>query len=110
MSVTAAAGFVASGVEADRYQFVGYLPRRAGELRELVRSVGTWDGAVVAFESPRRLPASLAILAEELPGRPAAVCRELTKVFEEVVRGSVGDLASRFAEAPPGEVKAEGRA
>ncbi len=95
---------VASGVEADRYQFVGYLPRRAGELRELARSLAAWEGAVVAFESPRRLPSSLAVLAEELPGRPAAVCRELTKKFEEVVRGSVEELSARFAEAPPGEV------
>lgn len=95
---------VASGVEADRYQFVGYLPRRARDLRELARELAAWEGAVVAFESPRRLPASLAILAEELPGRPAAVCRELTKKFEEVARGSVEELAGRFGEPPAGEV------
>jgi 16S rRNA (cytidine1402-2'-O)-methyltransferase len=95
---------VASGVEADRYQFVGYLPRRAGELRELARALVSWPGAVVAFESPRRLPASLAVLAEEMAERPAAVCRELTKRFEEVARGTVAELADRFAEAPPGEV------
>jgi 16S rRNA (cytidine1402-2'-O)-methyltransferase len=95
---------VASGVEAGRYQFLGYLPRRSGELRELARALGGWEGAVVAFESPRRLPASLALLAEELPGRQAAVCRELTKRFEEVVRGTVEELARRFDEPPPGEV------
>jgi 16S rRNA (cytidine1402-2'-O)-methyltransferase len=95
---------VASGVEADRYQFLGYLPRRAGELRELARAVRAWDGAVVAFESPKRLPASLSVLAEELPERPAAVCRELTKKFEEVARGSLEELATRFAAPPPGEV------
>ena len=95
---------VVSGVSADRYEFLGYLPRKTGELRALARALRSRDGAVVAFESPRRLPASLAVLAEELPGRPAAVCRELTKKFEEVVRGSVEDLAWRFAEAPLGEV------
>jgi 16S rRNA (cytidine1402-2'-O)-methyltransferase len=95
---------VVSGVGADRYQFVGYLPRRAGELRALAGELRSWSGAVVAFESPRRLPASLRVLAEELPGRPAAVCRELTKRFEEVARGSLDDLAVRFAQAPRGEI------
>jgi 16S rRNA (cytidine1402-2'-O)-methyltransferase len=95
---------VVSGVGADRYQFVGYLPRRAGELRALATTLRGWDGAVVAFESPRRLPASLRVLAEALPGRRAAVCRELTKRFEEVVRGSLEELSLRFVEAPRGEI------
>jgi 16S rRNA (cytidine1402-2'-O)-methyltransferase len=95
---------VVSGLGADRYQFVGYLPRRAGELRELAAAVGGWAGAVVAFESPRRLPASLRLLAEALPDRRAAVCRELTKRFEEVVRGSLEELSVRFAEPPRGEI------
>ena len=64
----------------------------------------SWSGAVVAFESPRRLPASLRVLADELPGRSGAVCRELTKRFEEVVRGSLADLGARFAEPPKGEI------
>jgi 16S rRNA (cytidine1402-2'-O)-methyltransferase len=95
---------VASGLAADRYQFVGYLPRRAGELRALAEGLDSWPGAVVAFESPRRLPASLEVFAEVLPGRPAAVCRELTKRFEEVVRGSVEQLAALFVEPPRGEI------
>jgi len=95
---------VASGLAADRYQFVGYLPRRVGELRALAAALGGWGGAVVAFESPRRLSASLRVLAEILPGRRAAVCRELTKRFEEVVRGTLEELAERFADAPRGEV------
>jgi 16S rRNA (cytidine1402-2'-O)-methyltransferase len=94
---------VASGLAADRFQFVGYLPRRAAELRSLAAELRRWEGTVVAFESPRRLPASLAVLAEELPGRPAAVCRELTKRFEEVARGSLEVLSARFAEPPRGE-------
>lgn len=95
---------VVSGLSADRYQFVGYLPRKGGELRALAESLGAWTGAVVAFESPRRLPAALQVLAETLPGRSGAVCRELTKRFEEVVRGSLEELAVRFAEPPRGEI------
>ena len=95
---------VVSGLGADRYQFVGYLPRRAGELRALAVELGRWTGAVVAFESPRRLPGSLRVLSEVLPDRRAAVCRELTKRFEDVVRGSLEEVAARFLEAPRGEI------
>ena len=95
---------VASGLLADRYQFVGYLPRRAGELRALAESLAGWPGAVVAFESPRRLPASLRGLADAWPARSAAVCRELTKRFEEVVRGTLEELAGHFVEPPRGEI------
>jgi 16S rRNA (cytidine1402-2'-O)-methyltransferase len=60
---------------------------------------------VVAFESPRRVGASLAALASVDPDRPVAVCRELTKLHEEVVRGEAASLASRYADEPPrGEV------
>ena len=99
-----ATALVASGLAADRFQFVGYLPRRVAELRALAGELRTWGGAVVAFESPRRLPASLRVLAEELPARPAAVCRELTKRYEEVSRGSLEELSMRFTEPPRGEV------
>ena len=95
---------VVSGVGAGRYQFVGYLPRRVAELRGLAAELRGWPGAVVAFESPRRLPDSLRVLAEELPGRRGAVCRELTKRFEEVLRGSLSELAERFPEPPRGEI------
>jgi 16S rRNA (cytidine1402-2'-O)-methyltransferase len=95
---------VASGLVGDRYQFVGFLPRRVAELRAFAQEVARWAGAVVAFESPRRLPSSLAVLAEAMPERPAAVCRELTKRYEEVVRGPLAELAGRFAEAPRGEI------
>ncbi len=95
---------VVSGLAGERYQFVGYLPRRAGELRELARALARWEWSVVAFESPRRLPSSLAVLAEEMPERPASVCRELTKMFEEVARGTLRELGMRFAEPPKGEI------
>ncbi len=87
---------VASGLGAERFQFVGYLPRRESELRTLAETLRSWAGAVVAFESPRRLPASLRVLADVQPERRAAVCRELTKRFEEVVRGSLEELAAHF--------------
>jgi 16S rRNA (cytidine1402-2'-O)-methyltransferase len=94
---------VASGFTAERYQFVGYLPRGAAALAALWEELAGWPHLAVAFESPRRLRASLASLAAAAPERPVAVCRELTKRFEEVVRGSAGEVASRFA----GEVKGE---
>ncbi len=91
---------VASGLPADRWLFAGFLPRRAGELERVLRSAET----VVAFESPRRLPDSLAALASLAPNRPAAVCRELTKLHEEVARGSLGELARRFRDQVKGEI------
>ena len=95
---------VASGLLADHYRFVGYLPRRSGELRALADSLAQWPDAVVAFESPRRLPLALRTLAGVSPERSAAVCRELTKRYEEVVRGTLSELATRFAEPPRGEI------
>jgi 16S rRNA (cytidine1402-2'-O)-methyltransferase len=91
---------VASGLPAHRWRFEGFLPRRAGELERVLRSAET----VVAFESPRRLPDSLAALAALAPDRPAAVCRELTKLHEEVVRGTLGELARRFRSEARGEI------
>ena len=95
---------VASGLVADRYSFVGYLPRRREALDRLWEETASWSGPVVAFESPRRLPGSLRSLAEADPERPVAVCRELTKRFEEVARGSAREVASRFKDAPKGEI------
>jgi 16S rRNA (cytidine1402-2'-O)-methyltransferase len=95
---------VASGLVDERYQFVGYLPRRPSQLEALLDEVARWRWATVAFESPQRLPASLAALAARLPERRVAVCRELTKVHEEVVRGRAADLAARFPEPPKGEL------
>ena len=95
---------VASGLAGEHYQFVGYLPRGGRALRALWEELGAWPHPVVAFESPRRLPASLSSLAEAHPIRPVAVCRELTKRFEEVVRGSAIEVAEHFSEPPKGEI------
>ena len=95
---------VASGLASERYAFVGYLPRGEEELLAFADELAAWRWSVVAFESPKRLGASLERLGRVLPDRRAAVCRELTKRFEEVVRGTIRELAERFAEAPRGEV------
>jgi 16S rRNA (cytidine1402-2'-O)-methyltransferase len=95
---------VASGLVGERYQFLGYLPRRQKALEEVWQELAAWPHAAVAFESPKRLPATLRSLAAALPDRPVSVCRELTKRFEEVVRGPAGEVAARFAEAPKGEI------
>jgi 16S rRNA (cytidine1402-2'-O)-methyltransferase len=95
---------VVSGLAAGGYRFVGYLPRGDSQLDALWGQVARSADAVVAFESPRRLPASLASLAHALPDRQVAVCRELTKRFEEVLRGSAAELSERLREPPKGEI------
>ena len=97
----ALAALVASALPADRWQFAGFLPRKRSDLERVLAGAQT----LVAFESPRRVAASLAVLAELDPQRPVAVCRELTKIHEEIVRGSAAELAQRYAAEPPrGEV------
>jgi 16S rRNA (cytidine1402-2'-O)-methyltransferase len=95
---------VASGLVGERYAFVGYLPRTRDALQRLWAKTAVWGSPVVAFESPKRLPGSLRSLAEADPERPVAVCRELTKRFEEIVRGSAREVATHFEEAPKGEI------
>jgi len=95
---------VASGLTGDRFQFLGYLPRGEKAQQALWRELEAWPHPAVAFESPQRLPATLRSLAAAMPDRPVAVCRELTKRFEEVVRGRAAEVAQRFPEAPKGEL------
>jgi 16S rRNA (cytidine1402-2'-O)-methyltransferase len=90
---------VASGLPSDRWRFEGFLPKRAGEMERVLNSSET----VIAFESPRRISKTLAALASIAPEREAALCREMTKLHEEVSRGTLSDLALRFK----GEVKGE---
>jgi 16S rRNA (cytidine1402-2'-O)-methyltransferase len=97
----ALAALVASGLPADTWRFVGFLPRKKGELAQVFTAPET----VVAFESPHRVAAALATLAAVDAAREVAVCRELTKVHEEVVRGTAAELAARYAEREPkGEI------
>ena len=95
---------VASGLVGERYAFIGFLPRKEGELREVWEELSSVEWPVVAFESPKRLPKTLASLAAADPGRRVAVCRELTKKFEEVVRGTAAEVAAQISEPPPGEI------
>jgi 16S rRNA (cytidine1402-2'-O)-methyltransferase len=95
---------VASGLLGERYQFLGYLPRGAKALDALWDELRGTEWPTVAFESPRRLPATLRSLAAADSGRALAVCRELTKRFEEVVRGTAAEVAERFPEPPKGEI------
>ena len=87
---------VAAGYEGEGFRFVGYLPRRAAELDAVVHDWRRCGGIVVAFETGQRLPRNLAILAALMPGARAAVCRELTKIHEEILRGSLSELSGHY--------------
>jgi 16S rRNA (cytidine1402-2'-O)-methyltransferase len=95
---------VASGLVGERYQFIGFLPRGAKALDAVWEELRRAEWPTVSFESPRRLPATLQSLAGADPERPTAVCRELTKRFEDVVRGTAAEVAERFLEPPKGEI------
>ncbi len=95
------AALVAAGLPSDHWRFEGFMPRKASEIDSLLANL---TETLVAFESPKRLGATLERLATIDPGRPAAVCRELTKLHEEVARGTAEELAAHFG---GGEVKGE---
>jgi 16S rRNA (cytidine1402-2'-O)-methyltransferase len=93
-----------SGLSGGGFVFGGFLLRGAGPRAEALARLDRAGVPVVVFESPRRLRSLLAAVAEATPGRRVAVCRELTKLHQEVVRGPVETVAERFPEAPKGEV------
>ena len=95
---------VASGLVAEQYRFLGFLPRGETKLAALWAELRGWSWPAVAFESPQRLPATLRSLAAADPEREVAVCRELTKLFEEIARGTARELAERFGAPPKGEI------
>ena len=100
------AALVASGLPMHAFTFHGFLPRKSGERRRLLASMVESPHTNVVFESPHRLVAALGEAVEILgPDRPLAVGRELTKKFEEVVRGSASEILARFeGQAPRGEI------
>lgn len=90
---------VASGLAAPSFSFVGFLPRSGGRRTRAIAQIAKFGGATTLFEAPKRVAATLRDLASVLGGaRQAAVCRELTKLHEEIARGSLGELAASFAE------------
>lgn len=95
-----------SGLPSDRFLFAGFLPERSAERRRFLRELQAVPATLVFFDSPRRLAESLADALAVLGNRPAAVARELTKLFEEVRRGSLQELTAHYAEAatPKGEI------
>lgn len=95
---------VLSGLPCDRFAFVGFLARARGKMIEQIAAFEGTGAALVAFESPRRLRASLQILAERWPERQMAVCRELTKVHEEAVRGTAAEILALLSDPVRGEI------
>ncbi|MTJ80284.1 MAG: 16S rRNA (cytidine(1402)-2'-O)-methyltransferase [Telmatospirillum sp.] len=95
-----------SGLPSDRFLFAGFLPVKDGARRRTLAELAAVPASLVFYESPRRLPESLAVMAAVLGPRDAAVARELTKLHEEVRRGNLTELARHYAEAgaPRGEV------
>jgi 16S rRNA (cytidine1402-2'-O)-methyltransferase len=94
-----------SGLPVDRFCFEGFLPRKAGERRRALAALVSEARTMVFFEAPHRVGAALADLADAFgPDRPAAVCRELTKTYEEVRRGGLGELAQWAAGEMRGEI------
>jgi 16S rRNA (cytidine1402-2'-O)-methyltransferase len=98
------AALVASGLPADAFTFVGFLPRRAGERARRLAELALRPETLVLYESPRRVGALLGELAAAFGSRRACVARELTKLHEEIVRGPLAELAARFAAGARGEV------
>jgi 16S rRNA (cytidine1402-2'-O)-methyltransferase len=95
---------IVSGLPTDRFVFEGFLPRRPGRRRKAIEALRAEGRTIVLFESPMRLGATLGELAEVLGGRRAAVVRELTKKHQEVLRGTLPELAERVGERVKGEV------
>jgi 16S rRNA (cytidine1402-2'-O)-methyltransferase len=94
-----------SGLPVDRFCFEGFLPRKAGERSRRLAGLATEERTMVFFEAPHRTHAALAAMAEAFgEDRPAAVCRELTKTYEEVKRGPLADLVAWAADEVRGEV------
>jgi 16S rRNA (cytidine1402-2'-O)-methyltransferase len=98
------AALTVAALPCDSVRFVGFLPRSGKRRRVVIEEIAKDRATSVLFESPQRLHATLADLAEALGPRPAAVCRELTKLHEEIVRGTLPELQEHFAEGARGEI------
>lgn len=95
---------VSSGFASDSFVFVGYLPRKKGELDKVLEAIAGESRSCVAFETPHRLAATLSAAIPHLGERRIAVCRELTKKFEEILRGTAAELSLRLSQKVKGEI------
>jgi 16S rRNA (cytidine1402-2'-O)-methyltransferase len=86
-----------SGMYAEKFFFYGFLPQKKGKKKKIFREFADFSYPVIFFESPRRVIETLRCISEELPDRPVVVLKEMTKLYEEVLRGSAGELAERLA-------------
>lgn len=103
-----ATAYVASGFTAPNFYFGSFFPRKTGERRAVLESLSALDAVLVFYESPQRIASALEVVAAVLPQRRVAVCRELTKLHEEVVRGSALEVAAIFtARAAESSIKGE---
>ena len=94
---------VASGLPTDRFLFVGFLPPKKGRRKKL-SDLASPEATLILYENPKRVVKTLSDIATFLGDRPAVVCRELTKVHEEIIRGTISELLSYFSrESPRGE-------
>lgn len=94
-----------SGMPSDRFMFIGFLPAKAGEKQSALAELKAIRASLIFYEAPGRLADTLSLMADVLGDRPAAVARELTKMFQEVRRGSLAELSAAYRENPPkGEI------
>ena len=93
----AVTAYVASGFNNPRFYFGGFFPRKDAERRDTLAALGALDAVLMFYESPRRIVAALDAVVDVFPNREVAVCRELTKIHEEVARGPVADVRDDFA-------------
>ena len=95
------AALVSSGLPTNQFTFLGFLPRKRGELQRMIKDAGEAKRTFVFFESPHRVQKTLAIMASALGPRSLVVAREITKVHEEFLRGTPATLLEHFAKSPP---------
>jgi 16S rRNA (cytidine1402-2'-O)-methyltransferase len=91
---------VAAGLPADHFVFEGFLPKREGRRKRRLQALKDQERTIVLFESPHRVIRTLRLLADVFGDRPIAACRELTKKFEEVIRGRISEVIARLETAP----------
>lgn len=92
-----ACAYVASGFPCPRFYFAGFFPRKAGERASVLEGLASLDAVILFYESPNRIASALEAIAEAFPSRRVAVCRELTKLHEEVVRGISTEVRDEFS-------------